>query len=100
MTELLLQRTLAPKAVIASEAKQSSAEQGLWIASSLAPLAMTATTGTQPALQTRISGLKLGHHDDPYPPYRIGLLPEPLTAPPSGGWKTNVLMAMRPEAFP
>jgi hypothetical protein len=44
-------------------------------------------------------GVKCGHHDDPYPPYRFGLLPEPLTAPPPGGWKTNLLMATRPEAF-
>src|SRR4051794_9333363 len=44
-------------------------------------------------------GCKRSHHDDPHPPYRFGLLPEPLTAPPSGGWKMNVPMASRPEAF-
>jgi hypothetical protein len=119
---LLLQRTLAPKAVIASEAKQSGAGQGLWIASAfalsfgglepceacaaseegslLALLAMTAETGARQLLQIRVWRIRTDHHDDPHPPYRFGLLPEPLTAPPSGGWKMNVLMAIRPEAFP
>jgi hypothetical protein len=40
------------------------------------------------------------HHDDPHPQYRFGLLPEPLTAPPFGGWKMNLPMAERPHAFP
>ena len=39
------------------------------------------------------------HDDDPHPQYRFGLLPEPLTAP-LGGWKLNLPMAVRPEAFP
>jgi hypothetical protein len=49
-------------------------------------------------LRIWIGGLKLGHHDDPHPQYRFGLLPRLVTAPPSGGWKTNVPMAIRPEA--
>jgi hypothetical protein len=47
-----------------------------------------------------LRSVKLIRHDDPHPQYRVGLLPEPLTAPAFGGWKTNVPMAARPKHFP
>jgi hypothetical protein len=46
------------------------------------------------------TGPTMDHHDDPHLPYRFGLLPEPLTAPPPGGWKINVLMAIAAGSMP
>jgi hypothetical protein len=54
----------------------------------------------RPIANLRLRGVNLIHHDDPYPQYRFGLLPEPLTALPFGDWKMNLPMAARPEAFP
>ena len=88
-----------------AEAIHLSAEE--WIASSLPLLAMTGSRGSvtqQFSVQLlfanrTLPGVKCRHHDDAHPPYRFGLLPEPLTALPLGGWKTNLLMAVRPEAL-
>jgi hypothetical protein len=45
------------------------------------------------------TAVKLSRHDDPYPQYRFGLLPEPLTAPPPAV-EDDAPTAARPGAIP
>ena len=86
-------KKMPARGVIASEAKQPIGPHKERM-DCFASLAMT-EVGTRPAravawlvCQSNAAGCKTQPHDDVHPQYRFGLLPEPLTAPPTGGWKT------------